>query len=61
MYQPLTGDGVITARVDSVSQAHTWSKAGVMIRSSLSADAAHGFALVSAGKGIAFQRRTASR
>ena len=57
VYQALTGDAVITARVDSVSFAHGWSKAGVMIRSSLSADAAHGFALVSAGRGAGFQRR----
>ena len=49
VYQTLTGDGTITARVDSLSYADAWSKAGVMIRSSLSADAAHGFALVSAG------------
>ena len=57
VYQTMTGDGVITARVDSVTFAHTWSKAGVMIRSSLSANAAHGFAFVSAGKGAGFQRR----
>jgi hypothetical protein len=34
-------------------------KAGVMIRERLTADSAHAFMLVSAGKGIAFQRRTA--
>jgi regulation of enolase protein 1 (concanavalin A-like superfamily) len=59
IYQALTGDAVITARVDSVTYAHAWSKAGVMIRSSLSANAAHGFAFVSAGKGAGFQRRPA--
>jgi regulation of enolase protein 1 (concanavalin A-like superfamily) len=57
VYQPLTGDAVVTARIDAVAFAHAWSKAGVMIRSSLSADAAHGFAFVSAGKGAGFQRR----
>lgn len=58
VYQPISGDVDVRARVDAVSDASSWSKAGVMIRSSLAAGAAHGFALVSAGKGAAFQRRT---
>ena len=57
IYQPIAGDAVITARVDSLFFADPWSKAGVMIRSSLSANAAHAFTLVSAGNGSAFQRR----
>jgi regulation of enolase protein 1 (concanavalin A-like superfamily) len=56
-YQQITGDVDIVARVDSVLHTDPWSKAGVMIRSSLSAGAAHGFALVSAQKGVAFQSR----
>src|SRR3954467_6295989 len=58
VYQQVTGDVEVIARVDSVSAAHAWSKSGVMIRSSLAPDAAHGFALVSAGRGVAFQRRS---
>jgi regulation of enolase protein 1 (concanavalin A-like superfamily) len=57
VYQQISGDVDVIARVDSVLAADPWSKAGVMIRSSLSAGAAHGFALVSAGKGVAFQWR----
>jgi regulation of enolase protein 1 (concanavalin A-like superfamily) len=57
VYQQISGDVDVRARVDNVSYASSWSKAGVMIRSSLSAGAAHGYALVSAGKGVAFQRR----
>ena len=57
IYQQIPGDVEVIARVDSVSAAHAWSKSGVMIRSSLAADAAHGYALVSAGRGVAFQRR----
>src|SRR3954469_11370469 len=57
VYQQVSGDVDVTARVDSISAAHAWSKSGVMIRSSLTANAAHGFALVSAGRGLAFQRR----
>jgi regulation of enolase protein 1 (concanavalin A-like superfamily) len=58
VYQQVTGDVDVIARVDSVTMANAWSKAGVMIRGSLAANAAHGFALVSAGKGVAFQRRS---
>lgn len=57
VYQQVSGDVDVIARVDSVTQVHSWSKMGVMIRSSLAANAAHGFALVSAGKGTAFQNR----
>src|SRR3954469_4707750 len=57
VYQQVTGDVEVIARVDSISAAHAWSKSGVMIRSSLTANAAHGFALVSAGRGLAFQPR----
>jgi regulation of enolase protein 1 (concanavalin A-like superfamily) len=54
---PMTGDGEVVARVRSVDYASSWSKAGVMIRQSLTPGAAHAFMLVSAGKGYAFQRR----
>jgi regulation of enolase protein 1 (concanavalin A-like superfamily) len=57
VYQQVTGDVDIVARVDSLLQTDQWAKAGVMIRSSLAAGAAHGFALVSAQNGIAFQWR----
>jgi regulation of enolase protein 1 (concanavalin A-like superfamily) len=57
VYQPLAGDGEIVARVASVENVHAWVKAGVMIRQSLDAGSAHGFMVVSAAKGLAFQRR----
>jgi regulation of enolase protein 1 (concanavalin A-like superfamily) len=60
VYQPISGDVEILARVDSIFAADPWSKAGVMIRASLNASAAHAFALVSSSKGIAFQRRRQS-
>ena len=53
----MTGDGTIVARVATVQFADKWSKAGVMIRETLSAGSAHALMLVSAGKGAAFQRR----
>jgi regulation of enolase protein 1 (concanavalin A-like superfamily) len=57
VYRQLTGDGTIIGRV-APSGNTPLMKAGVMIRSSLSADSAHAFALVSPQTGIAFQRRT---
>jgi regulation of enolase protein 1 (concanavalin A-like superfamily) len=60
VYQAVSGDVDIVARVDSITQADQWSKSGVMIRASLNANAAHAYALVSAAKGTAFQRRTAN-
>jgi hypothetical protein len=58
-YRTLSGDGSIVARVTSIQNINAWTKAGVMIRNSLSASAAHGFMLVasSATKGVPYQRR----
>ena len=56
-YRTLSGDGTITARVASLSGSQAWTKVGVMVRASTSSSAAHAFMLVSAGKGLAFQRR----
>ena len=60
VYQQVTGDVDVIARVDSIVQTDDWAKAGVMIRASLAANAAHGSMFVSAAKGTAFQRRTAT-
>ncbi|HYM25701.1 MAG TPA: hypothetical protein VEU08_20925, partial [Vicinamibacterales bacterium] len=57
VYQPLNGNGTITAHVTSVQKANVWSKAGVMIRETLDADSAQAFMLVSAAKGVALQWR----
>jgi regulation of enolase protein 1 (concanavalin A-like superfamily) len=56
----LDGDGDIVARVDSLAAVDRWTKAGVMIRATSSPSAPHAFMLVSAGKGLAFQRRRAA-
>jgi hypothetical protein len=60
VWQPLSGDGEIVARVASVQYTRAWTKAGVMIRDSLDPGSPHAFMIVSAGKGYAFQRRIAS-
>ena len=59
-YEPLSGDGVIVARVATVSSTASWVKAGVMIRETLDPGSAQAFMLVSFSKGTAFQRRTAA-
>jgi regulation of enolase protein 1 (concanavalin A-like superfamily) len=58
--QPVTGDLDIVARVASVDYVDQWTKAGVMIRGAATAGSAHALMLVSPGKGLAFQRRTAN-
>jgi regulation of enolase protein 1 (concanavalin A-like superfamily) len=57
VWQRVSGDVDIVARVASVEYAHAWTKAGVMIRQTLAADSPQGLMLVSPAKGLAFQRR----
>jgi regulation of enolase protein 1 (concanavalin A-like superfamily) len=47
VYQSLSGDGSITARVASIQNVNTWSKAGVMIRDGLTAGAKNVYMLTS--------------
>lgn len=57
VYTTLTGDGTIVTQVTSEEYVSNWTKAGVMMRETLSAGSRHAFMLVSPGKGLAFQRR----
>jgi regulation of enolase protein 1 (concanavalin A-like superfamily) len=57
VYHQMSGDFSAQARVASVQQANSWSKAGVMIRETLAANSKHAFALVSAARGVALQWR----
>ena len=57
VWQPVTGDVDIVARVATVESVHSWTKAGVMIRESLTASARHAAMFVTPGRGLAFQRR----
>jgi len=41
VYQPISGDGQIVARVTGVQNTNTFAKAGVMLRSTLDAGSAH--------------------
>jgi regulation of enolase protein 1 (concanavalin A-like superfamily) len=60
VYKSLKGNGSIIAKVESVSNANDWAKAGVMIRESVAGGSTHAFAAVTptASHGISLQRRT---
>jgi regulation of enolase protein 1 (concanavalin A-like superfamily) len=57
-YQEASGDADFRVRVAALQNASADTKAGLMIRESLADDAQHAFMFVSAGQGLAFQRRT---
>jgi regulation of enolase protein 1 (concanavalin A-like superfamily) len=59
-YTTLSGDGSIVSQVTSVEHVADWTKAGVMMRESLSPGSRHALMLVSAAKGLSFQRRTST-
>ena len=60
VYQPMQGDVEVIARVASLQDADAWSKAGVMIRESLTAGSRYAFMMVSGTQGWGFQRRIAT-
>src|SRR5262249_42143350 len=60
VYQSLTGDGEIVARVTAVQNTNAWAKAGVMLREALVAGSAHDFMCLTPRNGFAFQRRVST-
>jgi regulation of enolase protein 1 (concanavalin A-like superfamily) len=60
VYRQVSGDVDIIALVATVENTHRWAKAGVMIRASVAAGAAHASLLVTPGMGLAFQSRPAT-
>ena len=60
VYRALTGDGAIVARVENLYAPDPWSKAGLMIRESLSPGSKHASIFRSATQGLAFQHRGAT-
>ena len=57
VYQPVTGDVDVAVRVASIQNVSTRTKAGVIVRESLSATARHTMASISVGRGYSFQWR----
>lgn len=54
----VTGSGALTVRVDQMVGPHDWSKAGVMFREDLGADARNVFLLITPSHGVVLQART---
>jgi hypothetical protein len=59
-YQGCFGDCTITARVNSLVNTHQWAKAGVMFRESITANSKHVDLVVTPGKGVSLQHRSAT-
>ncbi len=57
--KPLSGNGSIIVRVDSLGNTNAWAKAGVMIRESLDAGSRFAAVYLTPGNGCRFQIRTA--
>ena len=57
VYQPLQGDVEVIARIASLQYADDWSKAGVMIRETLTGRSRHAFDDGSGTQGWGFHRR----
>ena len=60
LFQDWTLDGTLTARVASLENTHAWAKGGLMFRESLTANARHVMVVVTPGKGVAMQYRSAT-
>jgi fibronectin type 3 domain-containing protein len=60
VYQPLSGDGTIIARVATEQNTDPWAKAGVMIRETLDASSTYAFMFATPGNGIDFQYRSST-
>jgi uncharacterized repeat protein (TIGR03806 family) len=58
VYQPMTNNCDIRARVTSQNNTDPWAKSGVMIRDSLGAGAAFALMPITPGNGFAFQYRS---
>lgn len=57
LYQPINGDGIVIARVKSLSSTDAWAKTGVMIRESLSTNAIYAMTVLTPSNGVRMQYR----
>ena len=57
-YKSLNGDGVITAKVESIQNTDPWSKSGVMFRQDLTPGSKYIDCIVTPSNGIGFQNRS---
>ena len=57
VYQPVSGDVSIVARVDGPLGTDPWAKAGLMVRGGLDENAANAAVFLTRGNGVSMQRR----
>jgi len=57
VYKTLAGDGSIIAKVESLVEANVWTKAGVMIRESISDTSSYAYVCSSSANGTRYQYR----
>jgi regulation of enolase protein 1 (concanavalin A-like superfamily) len=57
-YKTLSGNGSITAKVDSLTRSDAWSKAGVMVRESLEPGSKHASCVVTPDNSCSLQYRS---
>lgn len=60
VYQPLSGDGQVTARVDSLQNTTPFAKAGVMLRDGVTPEAAHVILSIRPTGDLEFMQRSAT-
>ncbi len=58
VYQPMVGDGTLSARVTSFQYTSGWAKIGVMIRETLDPGSSYQMVEVTPGNGVVAQHRT---
>ena len=59
-FKQLTGEASITVKVDSITETHSWAKAGVMIRETLESDSLYAMVAVTPSGRVAFGFRSTS-
>jgi beta-glucanase (GH16 family) len=59
VYQPITGDAEIIAKVNSLTNTNTYAKAGVMFRETLTPTSKHAMTAMTAAAGVEFLSRDA--
>jgi regulation of enolase protein 1 (concanavalin A-like superfamily) len=57
VYQAISGDTTIVARVATLLNTHAWAKSGVMIRETLAPNSKNAMMAITTGNGFTFQRR----
>lgn len=56
-WKPLSGDGALVARIESLTETHNWVKAGVMIRDTLDPNSIFAGVYMTGAHGVSFQAR----